>query len=159
MRLLISSVLASFALFALIACHSADSSSRVASSATPATAVKPGATPAAAAPSDGARRISRIEVQDLISKGQAYIVDVRNDQAYNTAHIRGAKLIPYDQIVARSKELPSDKTIVTYCSCANEHTAAGAVLELKKKGIENAAALLGGMDGWRNAGLPVDSVK
>jgi rhodanese-related sulfurtransferase len=33
------------------------------------------------------------------------------------------------------------------------------VLELNKKGIENVAALLGGMDGWKNAGLPVDSVK
>jgi len=33
------------------------------------------------------------------------------------------------------------------------------VLELKKNGIENAAALLGGMDGWRNAGLPVDKVQ
>jgi rhodanese-related sulfurtransferase len=30
------------------------------------------------------------------------------------------------------------------------------VLELKNKGIENAAALLGGFDGWKNAGLPVE---
>jgi len=99
------------------------------------------------------------EVQDLLSKGQAYVVDVRNEAAYKTGHVRGAKLIPYDQIVARIKELPRDKTIVTYCSWPNEHTSAGAVLELKKNGIENAAALLGGMDGWRNAGLPVDKVQ
>jgi rhodanese-related sulfurtransferase len=30
------------------------------------------------------------------------------------------------------------------------------VLDLKKKGFQNAAALLGGMDAWKNAGLPVD---
>ncbi len=30
------------------------------------------------------------------------------------------------------------------------------MLDLRKKGIENAAALLGGMDAWKNAGLPVD---
>jgi len=31
------------------------------------------------------------------------------------------------------------------------------VVELKTKGIENAAALLGGFAGWQSAGLPVDS--
>jgi 3-mercaptopyruvate sulfurtransferase SseA len=31
------------------------------------------------------------------------------------------------------------------------------VVDLKAKGIENAAALLGGFAAWQNAGLPVDS--
>jgi hypothetical protein len=112
MRLLISFALASLALFALIACHSADSSNRVASSS-PA---KPQASPAAAAHSDGARRITTVELQNLLSQGQAYVVDVRNEAAYNLGHVRGAKLIPNTEIVARMKELPRDKTIVTYCS-------------------------------------------
>ena len=30
------------------------------------------------------------------------------------------------------------------------------MLDLRKKGFENAVALLGGMDAWKNAGLPVD---
>jgi hypothetical protein len=116
MRLLISFALASFALFALIACHSADSSNRVVSNSAPATPAKPRATPAAAVHNDGVRRITTAELQDLISKGEAYVVDVRNDAAYNLGHVRGAKLIPHDQIGGRSKELPRDKTIVTYCS-------------------------------------------
>jgi rhodanese-related sulfurtransferase len=35
------------------------------------------------------------------------------------------------------------------------------VLELKSKGVDNAAALLGGLMAWKNAGFPVegDSVK
>jgi len=33
------------------------------------------------------------------------------------------------------------------------------VLDLRKKGIENAVALLGGMDAWKKAGFPVDQVK
>jgi 3-mercaptopyruvate sulfurtransferase SseA len=32
------------------------------------------------------------------------------------------------------------------------------VVELKTRGIENAAALLGGFAAWQNAGLPVDIV-
>jgi 3-mercaptopyruvate sulfurtransferase SseA len=31
------------------------------------------------------------------------------------------------------------------------------VVDLKAKGVENAAALLGGFAAWQNAGLPVDS--
>jgi 3-mercaptopyruvate sulfurtransferase SseA len=112
-RFLLSFMLASLVLLTLMGCHSADSSSRVASNATP---VKPTVTPATGARSDGARRITTAELQDLLSKGQAYVVDVRNETAYNTAHIPGAKLIPYDQIVQRSKELPRDKMVVTYCS-------------------------------------------
>jgi 3-mercaptopyruvate sulfurtransferase SseA len=31
------------------------------------------------------------------------------------------------------------------------------VVDLKAKGVENAAALLGGFAAWQNAGLPVES--
>ena len=116
MRFVISFALAGLTLLALMACHSGDLPGRIASNSTPSTSAKPALTPAAAVHSDGARRITMAEVQDLLSKGQAYVVDVRNEAAYKTGHVRGAKLIPYDQIVARIKELPRDKTIVTYCS-------------------------------------------
>jgi rhodanese-related sulfurtransferase len=33
------------------------------------------------------------------------------------------------------------------------------VVTLKSKGIENAAALLGGFDAWKNAGLPVEKMQ
>jgi rhodanese-like protein len=116
MRLLISFALASLATFALIACKSGDSPGRVASSSTPATPAKPKVAPTAGVPADGVRRITTVELQDLISKGQAYVVDVRNEVAYNLGHVHGAKLIPSSQIAERLKELPRDKTIVTYCS-------------------------------------------
>jgi len=116
MRVLISFALASVAAFALIACKSADSPNRVASSSSPATPAKPKLPPAAGVPADGVRRITTVELQDLISKGQAYVVDVRNEASYNAGHVRGARLIPNTQIVEHLKELPRDKTIVTYCS-------------------------------------------
>jgi 3-mercaptopyruvate sulfurtransferase SseA len=116
MRLLISFALASLAAFALIACNSADAPNRVASTSTPATPAQPKVAPTAGVPADGVRRITTAELQDLINKGQAYVVDVRNEAAYNLGHVRGAKLIPNTQIAERAKELPRDKTIVTYCS-------------------------------------------
>ncbi len=79
MRFLVSFALAGFVLLTLTACNSADSA-RVASSSSPATTVKPNATPAAAQ-SDGAPRITTSELEALVSKGQAYVVDVLSEDA------------------------------------------------------------------------------
>ena len=67
-------------------------------------------------PSDGIRRVTVHELQDLLAKGQAVIVDVRNQAAFDQGHIKGARLIPVTEIQNRTSELPKDKTIVTYCS-------------------------------------------
>ena len=68
------------------------------------------------APDDGVRRVTPQELQDLLAKGQAVVVDVRNQAAFDQGHIKGAKLIPFNEIQTRSSELPTDKLIVTYCS-------------------------------------------
>ena len=115
MRLLILLTLSSFVLLGLVACHSTDSASRAGSKSTP-TPTKPNVPPPQGAPNDGVRRITTSELQALLSKGQAVVIDVRNEAAYNLGHVHGAKLIPFAQVVERSKELPRDKTIVTYCS-------------------------------------------
>ena len=73
-------------------------------------------TTAASAPADGVRRVTTVELQDLINKGQAFVVDVRNQASYDAGHIKGARLIPNTEILSHAKELPRDKTIVTYCS-------------------------------------------
>ena len=67
-------------------------------------------------PSDGARRITLPEMQELVKKGQAVVIDVRNQAAYDQGHIPGAKLIPSTEILEHLDELPRDKTIITYCS-------------------------------------------
>jgi predicted sulfurtransferase len=67
-------------------------------------------------PADGVRRITVADLQSMVNKNEVFIVDVRNEDAYNLAHIRGARLIPLSDIEKRSGELPKDKLIVTYCS-------------------------------------------
>ena len=65
---------------------------------------------------DGVRRVTTSELQAMMNRDEVFVVDVRNQDAYNTAHIRGAKLIPEAEVGKRSDELPKDKLIVTYCS-------------------------------------------
>lgn len=113
MRLLISLAVVIMGAFGLVACNSTDntasqkpaSNSNVVAQATPA---KP--------PSDGVRRITTAELQALMNKGQAVVVDVRGEPAYKAGHIKGAKLIPTNEFIGRINELPRDKMIVTYCA-------------------------------------------
>jgi len=65
---------------------------------------------------DGARRVTVNELQAMLEKNEAVVIDVRSAEAYNVAHVKGAKLIPEAEVVNHAKELPTDKLIVTYCS-------------------------------------------
>ena len=66
--------------------------------------------------SDGARRVTIEQLEKLIAEGKAFIVDVRNQDSFDAAHIPNSNLIPEAEIGNRINELPRDKTIVTYCS-------------------------------------------
>ena len=61
------------------------------------------------------RRMTTTELDELMKQGKVVVVDVRSQDAYDKGHIRGSKLIPLNEIGERAKELPRDKTIVTYC--------------------------------------------
>ena len=65
---------------------------------------------------DGARRITIDDLEMAMKAGQVFIVDVRMQESYDAGHIPGSKLIPETEIANHLKELPRDKTIVTYCS-------------------------------------------
>jgi len=82
-------------------------------------AASPTSTPAstpATAHTDATRRITTSELETLLKDGKAFVVDVRSQDAYDLGHIPGSRLIPAADIAKHLKELPRDKTIVTYCS-------------------------------------------
>jgi 3-mercaptopyruvate sulfurtransferase SseA len=65
---------------------------------------------------DGVRRITTSELETLIKEGKAYVVDVRSQDSYDMGHIPGSRLIPANDVVNHTDQLPRDKMIVTYCS-------------------------------------------
>jgi 3-mercaptopyruvate sulfurtransferase SseA len=65
---------------------------------------------------DGARRVTSDEMNEMVKNGQAVIIDVRTQAAYDQGHIPGSKLIPANEILNHLNELPRDKMIITYCS-------------------------------------------
>ena len=101
------------AVFTLTACNSRDGSGRSAAktnASTPATSTQASPT------SDGVQRITTVELRNALAKGEAIVIDVRSEAAYNNGHIKGARLIPAAEIASHLNELPRDKMIVTYCS-------------------------------------------
>ena len=53
-------------------------------------------------------------VDDIIDKKKPSIVDVRTQQEYEQAHIKGSVSIPLGEIPLRLAEIPRDKPVVLY---------------------------------------------
>lgn len=74
----------------------------------PAPAIPPG--------DDSVRRVPIAELQQAMKTGKVVVVDVRSAGDYATSHAHGALSIPLNDIEQRSRELPRESFIVTYCT-------------------------------------------
>ena len=102
-------------------------------------------------------RITIDELKVLMEQKAVVVLDVREPGAFEKGRIPGAINIDYTQILARGAQLAGEKrTIVAYCACANEMTAARAAVDLAARGIPGAKALKGGWDEWVTRGEPIE---
>lgn len=83
------------------------------------------------------------------------VLDVREREAYEQGHLKGAVLLPRGQLELRvNRDLPDPtRRIVVYCELGRISTLAAATL--REMGYRRAVALDGGMQAWREAGYPV----
>ncbi len=65
---------------------------------------------------ESARRIERDQAIKLVKEKKAIFVDVRGKDSYDSGHIAGSVSIPGNDLIARLKELPPGKMIITYCA-------------------------------------------
>lgn len=57
------------------------------------------------------------QLDTLISQGKSMeLIDLRSPESYQAGHIKGAKNIPYEDIMDRLEELPRNRALVFYCS-------------------------------------------
>jgi rhodanese-related sulfurtransferase len=102
-------------------------------------------------------RISIDELKTLIEQKAVLVIDVRDPDSFAKGRIPGAVNIDYTQILKEGGRFAGEKrTIVAYCACANEMTAARAAVDLAAKGIPGAKALKGGWDEWVQRGERVE---
>jgi membrane protein DedA with SNARE-associated domain/rhodanese-related sulfurtransferase len=104
-------------------------------------------------------RITAKELRSLMDDGkQPVVVDVRSlvDREADGRYIPGALAIDLGEIDRRHGELPDEREIVFYCSCPNEASAAVAAKRLMTLGYSRVRPLLGGLEGWVEAGYAVE---
>ncbi len=102
-------------------------------------------------------RVTIDELKVLMAQKTVVVLDVREPGAFSKGRIPGAINIDYTQVLARAGQFAGEKrTIVAYCACTNEMTAARAAVDLAAKGIPGAKALKGGWDEWVSRGEPVE---
>jgi len=93
---------------------------------------------------------------ELINRQDALVLDVRDAGDYGAGHILGAKHIPLARLdegagdLARKKE----RSLIVYDDGGERSAKAAAAL--KRQGFTQVACLSGGLDAWRQAGLPVE---
>lgn len=78
------------------------------------------------------------------------IIDTRDADQYQKAHIPGAVNIDWRQVLGRRAELPGDRMVLVYCNSGTLSAQAG--LALRVAGMENVRILQGGFNEWKVKG-------
>ncbi|QDU78998.1 putative adenylyltransferase/sulfurtransferase MoeZ [Polystyrenella longa] len=76
------------------------------------------------------------------------LLDVREEDEYQTVHVEGATLVPMSQIQDRVGELDpqKDSEVVVYCHHGGRSMK--VMLWLRKQGFSKAINMSGGIDEW-----------
>ena len=107
-------------------------------------------------------RILPAQVIGAIEAGDTpVLLDVRTTTDFETSPLRlpGAVRLEPDTVNSSSLilQVAPEQMIVTYCTSPEEATSAAVALALQRRGYKRVRILKGGLGGWTNARLPVES--
>jgi rhodanese-related sulfurtransferase len=112
------------------------------------------------------REISPAAVKDGVDSGEIdLVVDVREPREWQEGHVPGALNIPRGLLELKADpESPvadpalarPEASIVVYCTKAPSARSLFAAKTLQEMGFAKVSAMAAGLNGWREAGLPVD---
>ena len=111
--------------------------------------------------------VSAQDVHDALENGTVgMVIDVREPNEWSAGHVPGAVNVPRGMLELRADpESPAadpalsgdkDARVVVYCLKAPGARSVLAAETLSKMGYSNVAAMRGGFDEWRAAGLPAE---
>ncbi|KXJ49928.1 MAG: rhodanese-like domain-containing protein [Cycloclasticus sp.] len=108
--------------------------------------------------SDATRKyklISPPEAVRLINREEAVVIDTRNKAEFKDGHISDAILIPLPEIKDSIEKLNKHegRPLLFYCKSGTRSDE--ACKTLGKLGLSNVYALSGGIQAWKDAGMPL----
>jgi len=101
--------------------------------------------------------IDREELLERINgKSDFVLVDTIGKYEGNKYKIKGARTIPYPEVVDRREELRPFGEIIIYCKHRNCNASKKVALALKLLNVPNVKVYEGGIDEWTAHNLPVE---
>lgn len=99
-------------------------------------------------------RIYALELKEkLDSDKKIVLIDCREQNEWDTGHIKEAKLMPLGQIEELSKNLDKNSKIIIQCRSGQRSMRACMFLE--DQGFTDLTNLEGGIIGWVQSGYPI----
>lgn len=101
------------------------------------------------------QEVEAYELKLWLDAGDALLVDVREAHEYEIERIAGAMLMPLSFFDAEAFPVLPGKKLVLMCAIGKR--SAAAAKQLINAGFDEAINLKGGINAWKEAGLPTDT--
>tara|TARA_B100000927_G_scaffold232921_1_gene193122 strand:- start:1801 stop:2205 length:405 start_codon:yes stop_codon:yes gene_type:complete len=102
----------------------------------------------------GGRKITPQNLISLANDDNAFVIDLRDSEQFQSGHITGSINIPFLNLNKRSNEIPQDKeAVILVCEMGSVSPNAGEIL--MKEGYKDLLILKGGINEWRLQNLPL----
>jgi phage shock protein E len=98
--------------------------------------------------------ISPQDAAERLKNSEAVIVDVRDKDEWDEAHIPGATHMSRGTLELEIEEKVPDTNAMIICHCGGGGRGALATQSLEKMGYKNVRNMAGGLKAWKAAGLP-----
>jgi rhodanese-related sulfurtransferase len=101
------------------------------------------------------RGLSAPDATQLINRRNAMVIDVRSADEYGAGHLPQARQLALADLSAKVAQVAKNKKNPVLLVCQTGRTSHKAEAILKEAGYAEVFSLEGGLDAWRQAGLPV----
>jgi rhodanese-related sulfurtransferase len=104
-------------------------------------------------------RVTIDEVKARMDRGEKFtFIDARKPKAWEEAETKvpDAVRVPDDEVEQHLAEISHERTVITYCTCPHEASAASVAQKLSANGYRNVHPLFEGLAAWEKAGLPLE---
>jgi rhodanese-related sulfurtransferase len=102
---------------------------------------------------DDGTELAAERVAELLERGEAQLVDVREAYEWDEGRIPGARHIELERLAARAGEIGRERPVVFQCRLGARSAMATAAFRASGWDAYN---LTGGIQAWADAGLPME---
>ena len=102
------------------------------------------------------KEISPAEARAESERGDAVLIDVREESDWKEGHAKGARHLTRSEIELEIEEAVPDVNQPIICYCGGGSRSALVAESLQRMGYKNVRSISGGFRQWKGTGLPTE---